>query len=138
MSNKNRLLFVGLFLAIVIGGYVIFGAMANKGGSATQPSVPTAPETPSGNVQDVYIKALGSGGYDNPQVSVKKDIPVKLHFSAEANTGCGRQMILDGFNVKLVSQNGENQVAEFTPTQAGTYAYHCGMNMYRGKMIVTN
>ena len=50
----------------------------------------------------------------------------------------GRAFYLDGFNVKLISYSGEDKVAEFTPQQEGTFAYHCGMNMFRGRMVVTS
>ncbi len=90
----------------------------------------------SGNVQDVYVKALGTGFYDKQEVTVKKGVPVRFHFSAERNSGCGRYIIIDGFNKSAVSRNGEEQVMEFTPTKAGRYAYHCSMNMFRGTLVV--
>ncbi len=150
ISKTTALLMAGLFLAIVVGGYVVFGAgakgadLAPSGSYAgAQPGAVGQPAAGSGQpsaagVQDVYIKALGTGGYDNPQVTVKKGIPVRLHFSAQANAGCGRAFYLDGFNVKLISYSGEEQVAEFTPQQEGTFAYHCGMNMFRGRMVVAS
>ncbi len=149
ISKTTALLMAGLFVVIVVGGYVVFGAGANPaaaGGGGIQPAgqpaagaqPPDAGGQPAAAIQDVYIKALGTGSYDNPQVSVKKGTPVRLHFSAQANAGCGRAFYLDGFNVKLISYSGEEQVAEFTPQQEGTFAYHCGMNMFRGRMVVTS
>ena len=116
---------------------MLFSANAGAQSTQTTPSQPSAPSGSAGGVQEVYVKALGSGGYDKTQISVKKGIPVNFHFSADANTGCGRALIIDDFNVKLTSMNGEDQVAHFTPQQEGTFAYHCGMNMYRGQMTVT-
>ncbi len=148
ISKTTALLMAGLFLAIVVGGYVVFGAGANPAAAgsggvqpAGQPAAGSAAQSgsqPAGSVQDVYIKALGTGSYDNPQVTVEKGVPVRLHFSAQADAGCGRAFYLDGFNVKLISYSGEEQVAEFTPQQEGTFAYHCGMNMFRGRMVVTS
>ncbi len=150
ISKTTALLMAGLFLAIVVGGYVVFGAGSNpaassgaaggftgSGGAQAGPAAGSGQPSAAG-VQDVYIKALGTGSYDNPQVTVKKGIPVRLHFSAQANAGCGRAFYLDGFNVKLISYSGEEQVAEFTPQQEGTFAYHCGMNMFRGRMVVAS
>ncbi len=160
ISKTTALLLAGLFVAIVVGGYVAFGAGA-KGTVAAASGVPAAFGGTAGSagpgsgtaggdagspaagaqapqqVQDIYIKALSTGGYDHPQVSVRKGIPVRLHFSADSGAGCGRAFYLDGFNVRLVSNGGEEQVAEFTPDQAGTFAYHCGMWMFRGSMVVS-
>ncbi len=153
ISKTTALLMAGLFLAIVVGGYVVFGAGSSPaasgaaggfaGSGGAQPGAVGQPDAGNGQpsaagVQDVYIKALGTGSYDNSQVTVKKGIPVRLHFSAQANAGCGRAFYLDGFNVKLISYSGEEQVATFTPQQEGTFAYHCGMNMFRGRMVVAS
>lgn len=97
---------------------------------------PAAPAPAAASVQVVSVRAVNSGGYDHPSLQVKAGIPVEFHFSADSNVGCGRQLILDGLGVNLVSQNGEDQVARFTPTAPGTYAYHCGMNMFRGSLQV--
>jgi|GEM_PF-1296585 len=86
-------------------------------------------------VQDVYIKALPSGSYDKPSVQVKAGVPVRFHFSADRNAGCGKLLLINEFGVRLTSYSGEESVAEFTPS-AGTYQYHCGMYMFVGKLIV--
>ncbi|VVB66337.1 Cupredoxin-like domain protein [Candidatus Gugararchaeum adminiculabundum] len=91
------------------------------------------------NAQDVYIKALANGQYDNMQVTVKKGTPIKLHFSADPNAGCGRYFKIYGLGVDASSQNGVEQVVEFTPTTEGTYDYSCVMTMWGpGKFIVTS
>ncbi|MEM4367169.1 MAG: cupredoxin domain-containing protein [Candidatus Anstonellales archaeon] len=89
-----------------------------------------------GEMQEIYIKALGTGRYEPEEVRVKKGVPVRLYFSAEPSSGCGRYMILDEFGVRLYSKNGETQVVEFTPNKVGSYRYHCSMNMFVGKMVV--
>jgi len=99
------------------GGY----AAAGVGGSAS-----------AGEVQVVSVRALSSGGYDHPSVSVKAGVPVSFDCSAEPGAGCGRQLIIDNVGVNLVSRNGETVSATFTPTSPGQYAYHCGMWMFRG------
>jgi len=106
--------------------------------SATPTPGQTASATPNAQVQLVAIRALSNGYYDKQEITVKAGIPVKLDFSAEPQAGCGRQFILDGFNVQLISKTGETESATFTPTAPGDYAYHCGMNMWRGVMHVVS
>lgn len=152
MSNEIKInkttayLLVGLFLAIGVGGYIVFGAGSNQpSSSCTTPDDCTAPSTvqgtpstaPSGGAQEVYLKATGSG-YDKSEITVKKGIPVRLHFTAQ-NAGCGSYLVIYGLDVKVLSRNGEEAVVEFTPEQEGTYQYSCGMRMYPpGKFIVTS
>ncbi len=94
--------------------------------------------TGTGVAQDVYIKALSSGSYDKSEVTVKKGVPVNLHFSAESGVACGRYFQVYGMdNVNALSKNGEEVVVNFTPQKEGTYEYSCGMRMFRpGKLVV--
>jgi heme/copper-type cytochrome/quinol oxidase subunit 2 len=138
MNKTTMFLLAGLFLAIVVGGYVVFGQ-----GSATTiapsqpaPDQPGAPQAPAAGVQDVYLKAT-AGGYDKSEITVKNGIPVRFHFTAQ-NAGCGSQLIIYGMNVKVISQNGQENVVEFTPNKEGTFEYNCGMKMFPpGKFVVT-
>ena len=136
--------------AIGILSLVLFAQLLNSGNPATGTNygnshpVIQATQTPiglgaggpnNGEQQIVLGRALGTGGYDKPEVRVKAGVPVKFQFSAEQNSGCGRQLVISEFGVNLVSRNGETAEATFTP-QKGVYAYRCGMNMFRGKLYV--
>ncbi len=146
-QKTTAYLIVGLFVALVFGGYLVYGTSSNSQHQAAisgtnhpsvnQPSQPNVATQPSvGGVQEVYLKASGSG-YDPAQITVKKGIPVKLHFSA-TNAGCGSYMQIYGLDAHAISRNGEDSVVEFTPTQEGTYEYNCGMRMFQpGHLVVT-
>ena len=138
-TKSERIFLIAIALAIV----AFFGLVMAFGNSpASNTPVPNgnnvndSPVQGNGQIQDVYIKALGTGVYDKPTVTVKKGVPVRLHFSAEQNSGCGRAFYMRNFNVQLVSKNGEEQTAQFTPAKEGTYEYSCGMRMFVGKMVV--
>lgn len=135
-TQRIFLLAVAVAVVIVIGQFIVFSVIA---GQAEQPiekdantNSPAVVPTTANGVQDIYIKALGTGTYDKTSVTVKKGVPVKLHFSAEKNAGCGRAMVIYGLNVKAISRGDEEQVVEFTPQKEGTYEYNCGMRMFRG------
>ncbi|MCX6772744.1 MAG: cupredoxin domain-containing protein [Candidatus Micrarchaeota archaeon] len=93
----------------------------------------------TGELQVISIHATSAGTYDNPSVTVKAGVPVRLDFTADPGSGCGAQLILDGVGtpVNLVSRNGQTVSATFTPPAPGEYRYHCGMNMFRGVLVVT-
>ncbi|MEM2963126.1 MAG: cupredoxin domain-containing protein [Candidatus Anstonellales archaeon] len=106
------------------------------------PSSNTSPSSyvtgTSGNkeVQDIYIRALSTGRYDKDRIEVKKGVPVRLHFSADKNAGCGRQLVIYGLNVRAISKSGEEQIVDFIPNREGTFEYNCGMRMFRGGKLV--
>jgi hypothetical protein len=144
MNKTTVFLLVGVFLAIVVGGYVMFGQ--NSGAQPAAPGQPGATPQPAAvggvqgapdvGVQDVYLKAT-AGGYDKSEITVKKGIPVRFHFTAQ-NAGCGSLLVIYGMNVKVSSQNGREGVVEFTPQQEGTFQYNCGMRMFDpGRFVVT-
>ncbi|VVB58158.1 Cupredoxin-like domain protein [Candidatus Anstonella stagnisolia] len=127
--------------AALAGGSCGAGGGCGCGGGAAaaarnQPSGPAQPAQLNNGVQDVYIKALPTGSYDKPSVQVKAGVPVRFHFSADRNAGCGKLLLINEFGVRLTSYSGEESVAEFTPTSPGTYQYHCGMYMFVGKLVV--
>ena len=132
IRKTTALVFAGLVLAVMLGAYTVFSTSGsgNKGTVIAQGN---------GNVpvQDVYIKALSDGTYDKSELTVKKGVPVRLHFTADPNAGCGRQLVIYGMNVSAISRSGEEDVVDFTPQQAGTFEYSCGMRMWGpGKLIV--
>jgi|GEM_PF-6211940 plastocyanin domain-containing protein len=132
ISRNLAVAFAVLVIAFVV---VISITLQNeKGQTATVDKIHEATETVA--FQEVYIRAQETGFYDKTEITVKKGIPVRLHFSADNGAGCGKYMAIDEFGVKLISKNEEEMIAEFTPQDAGTYYYHCGMWMFKGKMVV--
>jgi plastocyanin domain-containing protein len=137
IRKTTALIIAGFVIAVLFGAYTVFSTPepGNRGTAISQGNS-TVPE-PGQGVQDIYIRALSNGTYDKQEVTVKKGVPVRLHFTADPNAGCGRQMVIYGLNVKAISMNGEENVVDFTPDTAGTYEYNCGMRMWRpGKFIV--
>jgi heme/copper-type cytochrome/quinol oxidase subunit 2 len=132
----------------MMGGGAINNAGAaggsGAGGSAGSGSgavVGSGTGAATGPAQDVYVKALGGarfGQYDVNELRVKAGQPVRLHFTADNDAGCGRLLVIYGLGVQVTAQNGKEGVVEFTPQKAGTYDYSCGMRMFGpGKLIVS-
>ena len=164
MQKTTVLLVAGLVLAVLFGAYTVFStpSQVKSGAEPANTHVPppqaakaggcgcggiigtgsgssSANVTTGGNAQDIYIRALATGVYDNMEITVKKGSPVRLHFTADPQAGCGRQLVIYGLNVQAVSQSGEEDAVVFTPQDAGTYEYSCGMRMWGpGKLIVTS
>ena len=109
----------------------------NQAGNAIPETKPESPQPVGGQLQEISVRAMSWGGYDKDSITVKSGQMVKFDFSAEPGAGCGRQLIIDGMGVNLVSRNGETVSATFTLPTPGQYRFHCGMNMFRGVLTAT-
>jgi plastocyanin len=161
IQKTTALLVASLVLVLVFGAYTVMSAPAqgaandgsgsqvrgtspsdssggvSAGGTTVGTSIDDQTSAGTKDVQDVYIRAKNDGTYDKGEVTVKAGSPVRLHFTADPDAGCGRQMVIYGLNVKAISKSGEEDIVEFTPQKAGTYEYNCGMRMWRpGKLVV--
>ena len=130
--QKNTLILtIGLILSLIVGIQIV------KGSQPIGQNV-TANTTMSNGtlVHEVYLN-INLSGYDKSQITVRRGVPVRLHFTAH-NAGCGNQLVIYGLGVNAVSR-GEEQIVEFTPEKEGTYEYNCGMRMFPpGKLIVVS
>lgn len=133
MNNSNLLNVLVIMTVIVALGFVAIVIDSQKPvqeQTSFQPII-------EGNVQLVEIKAMNTGFYDKQVVYLKSGVPVKVLFSAEKNSGCGRQMVIPDFGLNEIVNGDEVKEMVFTPTKPGTYVYRCGMNMFRGKFVVS-
>lgn len=88
----------------------------------------------AGGVQEVTIGVRG--GYDPADVRVKKGIPVRLIFDRQETSGCSEEVVLPDFGIRRFLPAHRKTAVEFTPEQAGTYEFTCGMSMLRGRLTV--
>ena len=127
IRQSTFLAFFGLILAVFIAGVLILSVNSSNG-LIQNPSGTGIIQ--NGQIQEVYVKALRTGDYNPMQITVRKGIPVRLHFSTEGNVGCGSLLVVYGLNVRVSSQNNTENIVEFTPPQEGTFEYSCGMHMF--------
>jgi plastocyanin len=95
-------------------------------------------EVKSANVPEGAVKVTVSGdGYKPSSVPVKKGQPVKLAFYRADSENCGGEVVFAKQNIKKKLPVGETVIVELTPTEAGEIAFVCGMDMMRGKLVVS-
>lgn len=132
MNGKTVLLGMGAIAALWI-----FAMAAIYTGQGTISQGGSAADIVQGSAVDVYLHANSNGTYDKEQITLEVGVPVRLHFSAASNAGCGRGLVISGMNVNVVSQNGQEQIVEFTPGKTGVFEYNCPMRMWKsGKLVV--
>lgn len=85
-----------------------------------------------GNVQEVTITV--DGGYDPSRIVVQVGKPVRLKFERKDPSSCLEQVVIPDFHIAADLPLNQVTTVEFTPKQAGTYLFTCGMNMFRGEI----
>jgi len=80
---------------------------------------------------------VSSKGYEPSSISVKKGQPVKLAFYRADGDNCGGEVVFAKQNIRKKLAVGDTVLIEFTPTEPGEIAFACGMDMLRGKLVVS-
>ncbi len=93
-----------------------------------------APATEAG-VQE--IKVTVKGGYSPDVIVVKQGRPVRLDFYRDETSSCSDTVVFGDFGIARPLPAFKTTPVEFTPDKAGEFTFTCGMNMMRGKLIVT-
>ncbi len=109
-------------------------------------SVPFIVDVPAGsagpvkaaNVPDGATQiTVSSSGYEPDSITVKKGQLVRLAFYRPDSAGCGSEVVFPKQNITKKLPVGETVLVEFTPGEAGEIAFACGMDMLRGKVVVS-
>ncbi|MEC4722279.1 cupredoxin domain-containing protein [Noviherbaspirillum sp. CPCC 100848] len=92
-------------------------------------------QTSESGVQEIRVTV--KGGYSPDLIVVKRDKPVRLDFYRDENASCSEQLIIGDFGIAKALPAFKTTPVQFTPERPGEYTFTCGMNMMRGKIIVT-
>src|SRR2546423_14036394 len=93
-----------------------------------------AAETSAGGVQVVDVTVRG--GYQPAAIVVKAGRPLRLNFTRRESTTCGEEVVLPDFGKRAHLPENKTVPVEIVPQNTGEDELTCGMNMYRGKIIV--
>lgn len=83
-------------------------------------------------VVDITVK----GGYQPAAVVVSMGKPVRLNVTRREATTCGEELLFPAFGKRVYLPENQTIPVELVPQEPGEYEFTCGMNMYRGKLIV--
>ncbi|HEX8720667.1 MAG TPA: cupredoxin domain-containing protein [Pyrinomonadaceae bacterium] len=83
-------------------------------------------------VVDVTVK----GGYRPASIVAEAGRPLLLNFTRREATPCGEEVVLPEFGRRARLPEGKTVAIEITPPRPGEYEFTCGMNMYKGKIVV--
>jgi plastocyanin domain-containing protein len=80
---------------------------------------------------DVVVK----GGYQPAAIMVKAGQRVRLNFTRREASTCSEEVVIPDFGKRAYLPENLSVPIEVMPEKPGEYAFTCGMNMYRGKLI---
>lgn len=77
------------------------------------------------------------GGYNPETISVKRGEKTTLTFLRTDPTTCLEEVVFPDFSMRKALPLNQKVDILLSPKEVGEYVFHCGMNMYHGKLIVT-
>jgi len=78
-----------------------------------------------------------SGGYDPSSITVSVNKPVNLTFLRTDPTSCLEELYIPDLKIKKTLPLNQEVSVNFTIYKPGEYPFHCGMNMFHGKIIAS-
>jgi len=78
------------------------------------------------------------GGYSPEVIRVPKGQPVTLNFYRKDPSDCLEEVVLGDFGIRRHLPLNQATTIEIRPEKAGEFGFSCGMNMYHGKIKVTD
>lgn len=75
-------------------------------------------------------------GYSPNVIRVKKGVPVEIDVHNTLENSCISVLNMPDFNFNNVNLKVGTTKLTFTPSNTGEYTFSCGMNMFKGKIIV--
>ena len=88
----------------------------------------------AGGVQVVDVTVKGC--YQPAAIVAETGRPLRLNFTRRESTPCGEEVVLPEFGRRAHLPEDRTVPIEVTPQKPGEYEFTCGMNMYKGKIIV--
>jgi heme/copper-type cytochrome/quinol oxidase subunit 2 len=90
--------------------------------------------TESKPIVKIQIKETG---YSPNVIRVKKGVPVELDIiNPLDSSNCLSTFMIQDFNINNLKLKTGTTKLSFTPDKTGEYTFNCGMNMFKGKIIV--
>ena len=77
------------------------------------------------------------GGYSPNVVQVRQGIPVEIEFDRQETGDCSSRVVFPDLHLSAALPARQRTTVRFTPQQAGSFGFACGMNMIHGTLVVT-
>jgi thiol-disulfide isomerase/thioredoxin len=92
-------------------------------------------EPTSDGIQRMTIE-VRSQGYRPSSVTLRQGIPAQLTFIRTTDQTCGREIVIPNYGINEPLPLNTSVVIKVTPNKTGRFKFTCGMNMFRGSLVV--
>jgi thiol-disulfide isomerase/thioredoxin len=79
---------------------------------------------------------VNSEGYKPKNLRLRRGVSARLTFIRKAPEGCGTEIVIPAYGVNRPLPLNVPIVVSFTPTRSGRFKLTCGMDMFRGSLVV--
>lgn len=79
---------------------------------------------------------LVEGGYKPATIQIPAGKPSTLTFTRKDSNSCLEEIVLPDFKIKKFLPLNEPVTVQLPPTKPGAFVFHCGMNMFHGRIVV--
>jgi len=87
-------------------------------------------------VQVIELEA-GANGYEPETIALRAGVPARLIVTRTTESACLEQIQIPDLGISAIDLPlGEPVEIEFTPEEAGSFQFICGMNMQHGTLLV--
>jgi len=127
MQKQPSLLATGAAAAAAL-----FAALTVTAPAQAQKGAPAAPK-PAVQTARVLVTEKG---YQPASLTLKSGVPARVTFVRTTDATCGTEVLLPDYKITKALPLNKPVVVAFTPKKSGTYAFTCGMKMFKGKVVV--
>lgn len=84
------------------------------------------------------IDIVVQGGYHPSQIDLRVGERARLRFTRKEYNSCSKEVVFPTLGIRRELPPNVPVTIDFPARTVGEYEFHCGMNMIRGKVVVTN
>lgn len=75
-------------------------------------------------------------GFEPSEITFREKVPATIRFIRVSENTCATEVLIESLKIRRELPLNNPVDIEFTPTVSGTVAFSCGMNMFRGALVV--
>ena len=80
--------------------------------------------------------SLTEKGFEPGSIKLRKGVPTRLTFMRKVEASCGTEVVIPDYGIKRELPFNQTITIELTPNKTGEIQFACGMDMFKGKLII--